>query len=271
MVNLQFGDTGYLGTFRIGLVAGRIPYASDTMRELLVNETMVKKLHTTDKDILGKTLSFDGTVPYPVVGVMHDFNSKSLKEPVSPLALTTYVRAYGSLALRMDPTKLQSVLQRTQQVFTQVYPTYIYDLSFLDERIAHFYSSEAMAATLFKIAAFFAIFISCLGLYGLVSFMAVQKTKEVGIRKVLGASIQSIVWLFSKEFMLLIGIAFLIAAPLGYYMMHQWLGGFYYHVDLSWLVFAVAILGSGVIAWLTVGYKAIKAAIANPVKSLRSE
>ncbi len=128
-----------------------------------------------------------------------------------------------------------------------------------------------MASTLFKIAAFFAIFISCLGLYGLVSFMAVQKTKEVGIRKVLGASVQSIVYLFSKEFIVLIGIAFLIAAPIGYYLMHEWLAGFYYHIHLSWLVFIAAILVSVIIAWLTVGYKAIKAAIANPVKSLRTE
>ncbi|TMI87025.1 MAG: FtsX-like permease family protein, partial [Bacteroidetes bacterium] len=109
------------------------------------------------------------------------------------------------------------------------------------------------------------------GLYGLVSFMTAQKTKEVGIRKVLGASAQSIVYLFSKEFTILIGIAFLISAPLGYYLMHQWLSGFYYHIGLSWLVFILAILISIIIAWLTVGYKAIKAAIANPVKSLRTE
>ena len=147
----------------------------------------------------------------------------------------------------------------------------MYTLDFLDERIAHFYTSEAMASTLFKIAAFFAIFISCLGLYGLVSFMAVQKTKEVGIRKVLGASVQSIVFLFSKEFIVLIGIAFLIATPVSYYLMHQWLSGFYYHIQLSWIVFVAAIIISIIIAWVTVGYKAIKAAIANPVKSLRTE
>ncbi len=271
LINLQFADTGYLNTFHIGLLSGRVPYASDTVREIMVNHTLVKRLGLTDEQIIGKNVSFDGTVKYPVVGVMHDFNSKSLKEAVSPLAVTTFSRAYGLLALRINPERMSKALNEVQRVFTHQYPTYIYDLSFLDERIAHFYTSEAMASTLFKIAAFFAIFISCLGLYGLVSFMAAQKTKEVGIRKVLGASVPSIVFLFSKEFMVLIGIAFLIAAPMGYYLMHQWLSGFYYHMELSWIVFAIAIVASGIIAWITVGYKAIKAAVANPVKSLRSE
>jgi putative ABC transport system permease protein len=271
MLNLQFADTGYLNTFHIGLTAGRIPYASDTMRELMVNQTLVSKLGFTDQGILGKTISFDGKLKYPIVGVIHDFHSKSLKEAITPLAISTFSRAYGSLALRINPDKMQSVLNQAQQVFTHQYPTYIYDLDFLDERIEHFYTSEAMASTLFKIAAFFAIFISCLGLYGLVSFMAAQKTKEVGIRKVLGASVPNIVLMFSREFMILIGISFLIAAPLGYYFMHAWLAGFYNHIQLSWLVFAAAILFSALVACVTVGYKAIQAATANPIKSLRSE
>ncbi len=270
-VNLQFGDTGYLQTFRIGLMAGRLPYESDTMRELLVNETMVKKLGTTNQAVIGKVVSFDGTNTYPIVGVMHDFNSKSLKEPVAPFALTTHRRAYSFIALRIDPLKMAATLPRMEKLFTQTYPTYIYDLSFLDERITHFYNSEAMAATLFQIAAFFSIFISCLGLYGLVSFMALRKTKEVGIRKVLGASVQSIVMLFSREFINLIGISFLIAAPLGYLFMQEWLNGFHYHIELSWLVFAAAILVSGIISLFTVGYKAIQAATADPVKSIKTE
>ncbi|MFT3933801.1 MAG: hypothetical protein QM726_09325 [Chitinophagaceae bacterium] len=271
MVDLQFADTGYLSTFRIGLKTGRLPYPSDTMRELMVNETLIKRLGTTEKDIIGKTLSFDGTQQYPIVGVFQDFHSRSLKEGVGPMALGSYKKAYGMLAIRLDPTKLKSTLAQVEKAFTKTYPTYIYELSFLDERIAHFYTSEAMAATLFKIAAFFAIFISCLGLYGLVSFMAVRKTKEVGIRKVLGASVGSIVLLFSREFMLLLGIAFLIASPIGYFLMRQWLEGFKNHIMLSWLVFAAAILTSALIALATVGYKAISAALADPVKSIRTE
>ena len=271
-VNVQFADTGYTRLFHIPVIAGRIPYQTDTVNELLVNETLVRKLgFNNDKDILGKTLSFDGNIKYPVVGVMHDFNSKSLKEAVSPFVLATNIHAYNFIGLRLTAAGMQSTLPVMEKTFAHIYPTYMYSLNFLDERIAHFYTAEAMASTLFNIAAFFAIFISCLGLYGLVSFMAVQKTKEVGIRKVLGASVQSIVLLFSKEFVILIGIAFLIAAPLGYFLMHEWLKGFYYHIQLSWLVFAAAILISVIIAWLTVGYKAIKAALANPVKNLRTE
>jgi len=271
-VNLQFADTSYLRTFRIDLLAGRIPYPSDTMRELLVNETLVKKLGLRSvNEIIGKTISFNQTGKFPVVGVMHDFNSKSLKQAVSPFVLATNSHAYNFISIRLDPAQMKTTLEKVQQVFTRTYPTYIYDLSFLDERIAQFYTSEALASQLFTIAAFLAIFISSLGLYGLVSFMASQKTKEVGIRKVLGASVQSIVYLFSKEFTLLIGIAFLIAAPLGYFLMHHWLSGFYYHAEIGWLVFVLAMVLSVVIAWLTVGYKAIKAAVANPVKSLRTE
>ncbi|HEY2727435.1 MAG TPA: FtsX-like permease family protein, partial [Parafilimonas sp.] len=271
-LNLQFADTSYTRFFNIPITAGRVPYQTDTTNELLVNETLVRKLgFINDKDILNKTISFDGIIRYPVVGVMHDFNSKSLKEPVSPFILATNSHAYNFIALRLNSASMQSTLPQMQKTFTHIYPTYMYTLDFLDERIAHFYTAEAMASTLFKIAAFFAIFISCLGLYGLVSFMAVQKTKEVGIRKVLGASVQSIVFLFSKEFIVLIGIAFLIATPVSYYLMHQWLSGFYYHIQLSWIVFAAAIIISIIIAWVTVGYKAIKAAIANPIKSLRTE
>ena len=271
-VNLQFADTSYLNTFRIELITGRIPYPSDTMHELLINETLVKKLgFASDKNIVGKTISFNGITKYPVVGVMHDFNSKSLKEAVSPFVLATNSHAYNYIAVRVNPANMQSTLVQIEKTFTHTYPTYMYTLDFLDERIAHFYTAETLASQLFKIAAFLAIFISSLGLYGLMSFMAAQKTKEVGIRKVLGASVRSIVYLFSKEFTLLIGIAFLISAPLGYYFMHQWLSGFFYHIELSWFVFFLAIVISVVIAWLTVGYKAIKAAIANPVKSLRTE
>ena len=271
-VNLQFADTNYLNTFQIRLMAGRVPNQTDTMRELMVNETLVKKLgFTSDEDILGKTISFDGKSKLSVVGVMHDFNSKSLKEAITPFVLATNIHAYNYIALKIDAVSIQSTLSQMEKTFTHTYPTYMYTLDFLDERISHFYTAEAVASMLFKIAAFFSIFISSLGLYGLVSFMAAQKTKEVGIRKVLGASVQSIVYLFSKEFLLLIGVAFIISSPIGYFLMHQWLNGFYFHVALSWLVFFAAIFLSVIIAMLSVGFKAIKAAVANPVESLRSE
>jgi ABC-type antimicrobial peptide transport system permease subunit len=147
----------------------------------------------------------------------------------------------------------------------------MYEYQFLDDAIASFYKQESALSQLYKIFAGIAVFISCLGLYGFVSFMAVQRTKEVGIRKVLGASVLHIVYLFSKEFTLLIGIAFLIAAPLAYYFMHHWLQHFAYRINISVGIFLLTIVSAEVIAWLTVGYQAIKAAVANPVKSLKAE
>jgi len=268
----QFADTGYLKTFGIQLLAGRSYFSSDTVRELLINETGVKKLgFRSPNDILGKTIAFDDGQKYPIVGVVKDFNSRSLHLGISPMVLTSSYESYEWLAVKMDRTQMNVTLSQIQKTFTEIYPTYIYDQVFFDERIERFYQNESITSRLFKIFSILAIFISCLGLYGLVSFMAVQKTKEVGVRKVLGASVQSIVYLFSKEFTVLIAIAFLIAAPVGYFLMNKWLSGFYYHTILGWEVFVIAMIISVIIAWITVGYKAIKAAIANPIKSLRTE
>jgi putative ABC transport system permease protein len=152
-----------------------------------------------------------------------------------------------------------------------MYPEYAYNGYFLDDNIAQFYKQENQLALVYKIFAGIAIFISCLGLYGLVSFMVVQRTKEVGVRKVLGASVQSIVFLFSKEFIVLIGISFLIAVPVSWYMMSGYLQTFVYRINITVDVFLLAVVSSIILAWLTVGYKAVKAALANPVSSMRSE
>ncbi|HEV3250093.1 MAG TPA: FtsX-like permease family protein, partial [Puia sp.] len=151
------------------------------------------------------------------------------------------------------------------------FPDNIYQYQFLDKKIEDFYKQENQLSKLYKIFAGIAIFISCLGLYGLVSFMAVQRVKEVGIRKVLGASVVNIVYLFSREFSLLVIIAFVIATPIAWYLMNKWLQDFSYRITPGAGIFLVAIGGSIAMAWLTVGYRAIKAASASPVKSLRTE
>jgi putative ABC transport system permease protein len=271
---IQVADSSYLTTFHIGLEEGRTPYPGDSVKEAMINETLVHRLGLKSaKDALGKRITTEAhdAHPYTIVGVIHDFHSKSLREALSPMIIFPNSAYYNYVSLRMDADRMSGTLDQVHKVFSRIYPYYIFDLTFLDERIESFYHTELITSQLFKVFAFLAIFISCLGLYGLVSFMAVQKTKEVGIRKVLGASVHSIVYMFSREFTLLIGIAFLIAGPLGYYFMHQWLSGFFYHIPLGWGVFALAIVFSIVIAWITVGYKAVRAAVANPVKSLRSE
>lgn len=153
----------------------------------------------------------------------------------------------------------------------ELFPDYVYSGSFMDETVERFYQQEAQMALLYKIFSALAIFISCLGLYGLVSFMVTQKTREVGIRKVLGAGVNTILILFSKEFTLLIFMAFIIAIPVAYYFMNEWLNNFAYRTAIGISVFVIAAIISILVAWLAVGYKAIKAALANPVKSLRAD
>jgi predicted permease len=271
-VKRLYGDSGYCNLFRITLATGRFPFASDTARELLVNETLTKRLGLrSPEEIIGKTIRFREGKSLPIVGVLKDFNDNSLQSEISPVVFTHNGNDYGTLALRLRADEVNATMKEIEARFKSVYPTYLYDAPFLDNQIARFYKAEALTAQLFKVFAFLAVFISCLGLYGLVSFMAVQKTKEVGIRKVLGASVQSILYLFSKEFTVLIGIAFVIATPVAYYFMQRWLSGFHYHINIGWEIFMLAIVLSLLVAWMTVGYKAVKAAMANPVKSLKAD
>lgn len=273
VVACQFADSSYFATFGVPLVTGRAPYESDTVREVVVNELFVKKLGLKNpQDVIGKRIKLnDWAEQVPVVGVMKDYNNKSLRDAIIPTVMTTNYNAYEWLAVKMKTETMTSTLADVRKLFTGFYPTYMYDPLFLDERIDRFYQNENVTAQLFKIFSFLAILISCLGLYGLVSFMAVQKTKEVGIRKVLGASVQSIVYMFSREFTVLILVAFVISSPVAYYFMNSWLGGFYYHTSIGVGVFLLAVIGSVFIAWMTVGYKAVKAALVSPVKSLKSE
>lgn len=263
-------DTGYYNTFGIQLIAGRKPYPSDTVKEIAVNEITVKKLgFSSPEDIIGKTITTMDHKQFPIVGVINDFNTKSLHEAITPLFVGSQKGAYEFVALRLQPEKMMPTLKTVEQTFTGIYPSYLYDLTFLDQRISDYYQAEVITARLFQLFAGIAIFISCLGLYGLISFMVVHRTREVGIRKVLGASVGSILFLFSREFMILIGVAFLIAAPLGYYFMQIWLSGFYYHTAIGGGIFIASMLLSVLMAWVTVGYKAWMAARANPVKNLK--
>lgn len=269
----KWADADYFKTYNIQFIAG-MPYnQADTANGFVVNEMMVKKLgFNNPEDIIGKKINFwDGTMVAPVVGVVKDFNSNSLQTEMTPIVLGSYKMVYRLINIKIQPQRAKQTLAAIERIWSKTYPDFIYEYQFLDDKIASFYKQESQLSQLYKIFAGIAIFISCLGLYGFVSFMAAQRTKEVGIRKVLGASVINIIYLMSKEFTLLIGIAFLIAAPLAYYLMHQWLQNFAYRINIGVEIFLLTILISEFIAWLTVGYQAIKAAMANPVKSLRSE
>jgi len=203
--------------------------------------------------------------------VVKDFNIGSLKNEIPPVLMSSWKDVYQKLNIKIEPKNVSQTLASVEKLWNNTFPEGMYEYQFLDEKIANFYKSEQQLSQLYKIFAGIAIFISCLGLYGLVSFMAVQRTKEVGIRKTLGASVGNIVYLFSREFTILIIIAFAVSGPVGYYFMHKWLQDFTYKITIGPGIFILAIMASVAIAWITVGYKAVKAALANPVRSLRSE
>ena len=213
----------------------------------------------------------DGLIKCPVVGVVKDFNNRSLRNELAPLLMATNSTMYRQASIKLSTANIATTMQSVKKLWEQTFPNNVYEYNFLDDKIASFYKQETQLSALYKIFAAIAIFLSCLGLYGLASFMAVQRVKEVGIRKVLGASSGNIVYLFSKEFMLLIAIAFIIATPVAWYYMQQWLQDYAYRISMSWWLFATGGLVSIIIALATISYQAIKAAVANPIKSLRTE
>jgi ABC-type antimicrobial peptide transport system permease subunit len=270
---LKFGDADYFKTFGLQFSAGKGYDVSDTARQVVVNETFIHKLGIQNAEsAIGKTVRMGGNGRWmPITGVVKDFKTNSLRETVKPIVIAPAKKFEGNVAIKIQTKNLSKTVAELQKLWENTYPEYAYNGYFLDDNIAKFYQAENQMAMVYKIFAGIAIFISCLGLYGLVSFMAVQRTKEVGIRKVLGASVSSIVYLFSKEFVVLIIISFVIAMPLAWYVMTGWLQNFAYRISLSAWIFLLAMASSVVIAWVTVGYKAVRAALANPVKSLRSE
>ena len=268
----KFADEDYFTTYGLQLAAGRIYGKSDTVNEVIVNETLIKRLGIKNpSDIIGKEIRMGGAPWKTIVGVVKDFNANSLREEIRPMIIAQRRDRYAVFGVKLRSSGIAKTQAAIKSVWNDHYPAYAFTGSYLEENIAGFYRQEEQLSLLYKIFAGIAIFISCLGLYGLVSFMAVQKKKETGIRKVLGASVKDIVFLFSKEFTLLIIAGFLIAIPVSYYMMNSWLQDFAFRIKINAGMFFIVILLSVIIAWITVGYISIKAAIANPVKSLRTD
>jgi len=269
----KFADNEYVPAYKLQLIAGRNLQPSGMTREFLVNESLMKSLGIKNPDeILNKEISMWGDrIKCPVVGVLKDFNDRSFRHNTAPLLITTNGTMYSQAAIKIETKSISSTLQSVKTIWEQTLPDFVYEYRFLDDKIAGFYKQERQLAQLYEIFAAIAIFLSCLGLYGLALFMAVQRTKEVGIRKVFGASAYKIVYLFSKEFILLVAIAFVIATPLAWHLMHNWLQNYAYHIIISLWLFAAGGFIAIVITLATISFQAIKAAFANPVKSLRSE
>ena len=271
VVQMKPADTSFFSLYNLRLIAGRMYFPSDTMREFVVNETVVRNMGLAGADkAVGKIVNVAGRQG-TIVGVVKDYHIFSLRDAIGPTVMTTVKRSYRVANIKIDLQKAQQVIGSLQNVWNNYYPDYVFEYDFLDQTVAAFYKQESEMATLYKIFSGIAIFISCLGLYGLISFIAAQRKKEIGIRKVLGAPVYDIAVMLSKEFTLLIVIAFLIATPIAWYFMHEWLQQYVYRITMGTGFFIATIICSLVIAWLAVGYTTIKAAVANPVKSLRTE
>ncbi len=244
-------------------------HPTDSSDGFLVNEEAVKRMGM--KNPIGKWVSAWAKKGH-IIGIIKDYHTRSLRDPILPVMLDVKEYEYfGVIIVRTKPGQTKAALASLEKVYKDINPKFAFAYQFVDEEFKKMYSTELIISKLSVLFAALAILISCLGLLGLVIFAAEQRTKEIGIRKVLGASVSQIIEMFSKEFVKLILIAFVIAAPIGWYAMNAWLSDFTYRINITWWTFALALSFSLIVALLTMGYQAIKAAIANPVKSLRAE
>jgi ABC-type antimicrobial peptide transport system permease subunit len=266
-------DTAYVKTYGLSLVAGRMYLPADTMREYVVNEAFVNKLgFKNPADIIGKRLTIGGSnYKLPIVGVVKNFNTYSLHREIIPCVLTTDRGNYSTLGIKLAANADAEQIERIEKVWAAAFPDYLFSYTFLDQTLNSFYEKEAKLFDLFKILTGIALFIGCLGLYGVVAFMAESRTKEMGIRKAIGASVFNIFSLFSVDFIKLVVIALIIASPIAWYIMKGWLQDFTYQVEISAWLYVVAGVGAVVIALITISFQSVKAALVNPVKYLRNE
>ncbi len=285
-VTLIFGDDRFCKMYGFELLAGRFLEASDTnyiaksvaekdqIMKAVVNEKLIKELEFTSNDeAIGERIWVgwnSGNVE--IVGVVSDFNTGPLQEVIKPALITSNARDYAQAGIKIVAnSNIPETIAAIETAWKSAYPEGIFSYKFLDEQIDSFYKAEERLFNLFKIFSGLAMFISCLGLWGLATFAAQSRTKEIGIRKVLGASVNKIVLLLSKDFLLLVLIAMIIATPLAWYGINQWLQNYAFRTEITWWIFGFSGVMAIFIAIITVSFQAIKAAMSNPVESLRSE
>ncbi|NIR49020.1 FtsX-like permease family protein [candidate division KSB1 bacterium] len=277
--NVIVADHDYLETLGMQVIAGRDfskDFRTDAGGAFILNETLAKEFGWSPEEAVGKKVEWDKwgqetSKKGKVIGVVTDFHLRSLHEEILPTVIHIYPSAFSSFVVRIRPENVASTLDFFQQKWQELAPTWPFEYEFLDQSLDQLYKSEQKLAQIFGLFSFLSIFIACLGLFGLASYMAEQRTKEVGIRTVLGATVSSIVKLFSTDFVKLVLIANLLAWPVAYYFMNRWLENFAYRVDIAWWVFVLAGALALIIALVTVSAQAIRAALANPVDSLRYE
>jgi putative ABC transport system permease protein len=274
--DLFFVDYDFIPQYRMKVIAGRTfsrAFGADTTQTLILNEAAVRMLgYHKPQDALGRDFSQWGRKG-KIIGVIKDFHYESLQTVIRPLSMRIEPEDCGEMSIKVSTTNLKRTIAGIEKTWHTIIPTRPFSYSFVDEMFDQQYRAEDRFGRLFLYFSVLAIFISCLGLLGLAWYSTIQRTKEIGVRKVLGASVGGIVGLLSKDFLWLVGIAFLVAAPLSFYLMKGWLDGFYYRINIwsAWWIFVLAGLGALAIALFTISFQAVKAALANPVNSLRSE
>ena len=271
-------DFDFATTLGLELKAGRFldkNFASDTARAVMLNEAAVAALGwQSPGEALGQRISYGGgndSIGNVIVGVMQDFNFQSLHQKVEPLLLTANTNRASFLVVKIQGQDLPGTLAQLEQKWNAFDARHPFDFTFMDEKLQNQYRAEMKLGKIFAVFAGLAIFIACLGLFGLASFTIEQRTKEIGIRKVLGASVSGIVAMLSRDFVKLVMLANVIAWPLAWYGMRQWLQDFAYRTDFSWWIFGLAAALALFIALLTVSFHAVRAAVSNPVEALRNE
>lgn len=264
------GNENFIPLYNIRLLAGRNLAAADSVNEFVINESMSKLMGDKNPQSSLNKILYWNDKPYPVVGVVADFHTASLHDPITPLCIINRPDREGALAVKFSGN-ISTVLSQLETSWKNIYPYSPFSYKFYDDTLAQLYEKDRQTATLINTSAAITIFISCIGLFGLALFTARKRAKEISIRKVLGAGVANIVLMLGKEFLVLVIIALLVAAPLAWYFMHEWLSGFTYRIALNgWVIVLSGILALAV-ATFTIGFQALKAAMSNPVKNLRSE
>ena len=272
IVQVKMADSNYIRLYGLKLLAGNNLQQSDTIKEYIINETYARILGFQDpQQAIGKYIE-----GFPVVGVVSDFHQQSLHRKIEPIAIASVSQDEYVFNIALQPQNPQGVVWKTainqiEKAFKDVYPGEDFQYAFIDESIAKFYRSEQNISRLLMWSTGMSVFISCFGLLGLVIFISNQRTKEIGVRKVLGATVSQIISLLSKDFLKLIVIAFVISLPPAWYVANKWLSNFAYRIDLSLWIFIAGGLIMLLLAFLVLGIKTFRAASANPVKSLRTE
>jgi putative ABC transport system permease protein len=271
-------DTAYASVMKLQFLAGRnfsaqfpADFPTDTTQNYILNAAAVRAFGwETPENAIGKPFKTHGKSGQ-VVGIVQDFHYNTLKHKIEPICVHLVRNNFSQILLRLKNVNTQNSIATIENIWKKHFPDALFSYTFLDEALAKEYRSEARFGKVFSAFSMFSIFIACLGLFGLAASAAERRTKEIGVRKVLGASVASITGLLAKDFLKLVLIAIVIASPIAYYFMNQWLSDFAYRIDIQWWMFALAGGLAVVIAFLTVGFQSVKAALANPVKSLRSE